>query len=162
VAGACRVWDLRIERVIKQGFACPKFREAHGKGRDYADPTSFFGTPGFEQLDALCNRRIGKDKPDNVAPTSIWLSGVDALNLLNTSKRKTTVYGIMCEELPPDMAYTHAGFHAFLIIEGPEEASVQRWALQRTIQVMCKHAPIPSQGMLQGPRSVCVNLIGCI
>jgi hypothetical protein len=148
VAVPCRAWDLQVERVIKQRFACPEFREAHGKARCYADPANFFGTPAFEQLDVICNGRIGKERPEGVAPTSIWLNGVDTLNLVNNSKRKTTVYGIKCEELPPDIAYTHSGFHAFLIIEGPEEASVQRWALQRTIQVMCKHAPIPSPGTL--------------
>jgi hypothetical protein len=106
--------------VIERRLACPKFREAHEKGRDYADRTSYFGTPGLEQLDVLCNRQIGKDKLGDVAPTSVWLNGVDAVNLVNNSRRKSAVHGIMCEELPPELAYTHAGFHAYLIIEGPE------------------------------------------
>jgi hypothetical protein len=146
---ACRWWDLQIERVIRQQWARPKFRAAHGEGRDYNDPTNYFGSPGFEELDAITGGNIGKGRPPNTPPCSMWWLGADALCLTTWSKRKTTAYGIFCEELPPDMSRTNdAGWGVVIVIEGEEEATDQGYCLQRTVSVLKKHCPMPTNGKL--------------
>jgi hypothetical protein len=88
----CRYRDLQIEGVINSRFADPQFREAHGKGRDYQDATNLFTSPAFEELDAICDGRLGKNKPDHVASTSLWSLGSDAVNLATFTNKKSRVW----------------------------------------------------------------------
>jgi hypothetical protein len=142
----CRIWDLRIERVIMSRFADPQFRAAHGKGRDYDDPTNFFGSPGFRELDEICQGRIGRHKPEAVAPTSMWCLGEDALNLTTFTKHKTGVAGLRSEELPPRMSHTRAAFEPLIIME--DDVADPSDCFSRTIEILLKHGPIPSKGSL--------------
>jgi hypothetical protein len=151
----CRWWDLHIERVIKGKFANPEFRAAHGKGRDYDDPTSYFASEGFHQLDAITGYKVGMNRDHATTyPTSMWLCGADALNLITWGSAKTTACGVLCEELPADMGSTNDAWGIFLVIEGPEEATDQRYCLERTISVMKKHAPMPTAGTHTKPSPI--------
>jgi hypothetical protein len=145
----CRYWDLQIEDVIKSRFADPQFREAHGRGRDYQDATNLFTSPAFEELDTICDGRLGKNKPDHVASTSLWSLGSDAVNLATFTKKKSNVCGLRCEELPPHLCQTKCSFEPFIIIE--DDAADQTDCLKRTIDVLLKHSPIPSAGKITPP-----------
>jgi hypothetical protein len=149
----CRIWDLRIERVVSSRFADPQFRAAHGKGRDYDDPTNFFGSPGFRELDEICHGKIGRHKPVAVAPTSIWCLGEDALNLTTFTKHKTGVAGLRSEELPSRMSHTRAAFEPLIIME--DDVADPSDCFSRTIDVLLKHGPIPSKGSLSISLPIC-------
>jgi hypothetical protein len=140
----CRIWDLRIERVISSRFADPQFRAAHGKGRDYDDPTNFFGSHGFRELDEICQGMIGRRKPVAIAPTSMWSLGEDALNLTTFTKHKTGVAGPRSEELPARMSHTRAAFEPLIIME--DDVADPSDCFSRTIDVLLKHGPTPSKG----------------
>jgi hypothetical protein len=137
---------LRIERVIASRFADPKFRQAHGQGREYEDSTNFFASPGFKELDAICGGRIGSNRPADVAATSMWSVGEDALNLTTFTKHKTGVAGLKSEELPPHLSHTHAAFEPLLIME--DDVADPADCFKRTVDVLLKHSPIPSGGMI--------------
>jgi hypothetical protein len=141
-----RFWDLGIERVIASRFADPKFRQEHGQGRDYEDATNFFASPGFQELDTICGGRIGKNRPADVVATSLWSLGQDALNLTTFTKHKTGVAGLKSEELPPHLSHTHAAFEPLIIME--DDVADPSDCFKRTVDVLLKHCPIPSVGMI--------------
>lgn len=143
----CRWWDLEIERVVRGKFANQKFREAHGLGRDYDDPASYFGSEGFRILDEVMGFKVGKHRLPATSPTSMWKIGADAVNLITWGSSKHTAYGVCCEELPPDMGTTNSAWGVVVVIEGDEEATNQRYCLERTVQVLKKHAPMRSEGI---------------
>jgi hypothetical protein len=149
----CRYWDLKIEEIIRSRFADPQFRAAHGTGRDYEDPTNMFAcSTAFEELDAICEGKIGKHKPEEFPDTSLWSLGSDAVNLTTFTKKKTNACGLRCEEMPPHLSHTKCSFEPFIIIE--DDAADQTDCLKRTIDVLLKHSPIPSAGEFHLPNTV--------
>jgi hypothetical protein len=76
----------------------------------------------------------------------MWGVGQNALNLATFTKHMTGVTGLKSEELPPHLSHTHAAFEPLLIME--DEATDAADCFKRTVDVLLKHSPIPSGGMV--------------
>ena len=144
----CSYCDFGIATCIQACFKDPHFRAAHGRGRQYTDPSNFFASKAFKELDGLCNNLIGSQRPADISPTSVWQIGADGVRLITFGQRSAMVFAVRCEELPADMAYTSNAWQPFLIIEGPKEPTNLSHVLRNTVKTLCKHAPIPSPGVL--------------
>ena len=141
---ACRFWDFGIAESVKMCFQDDSFRNAHGRGRNHSDPSSYFASKAFLALDEKCGWKLGRWRPGDCTASSLWQIGADGVRLITFDQRTATVYAIRCEELPANMGCIRAAWQPFLIVEGPKESTNVTHILSSTIKTLCKHAPIRS------------------
>lgn len=141
---SCRYWDLGIENAISKFLEDPEIR-AHVKSRAHRsthDPSSFYGSQNFQDLDTDCAGILTQENP--TANTMLISLGGDGVQLLNWGARTATVIALKCEDLPPHLIQTARAVSPLIIIEGPSEPSILDHVLRKTVTFLHNHAPSTS------------------
>jgi hypothetical protein len=129
-------------------WANPKFRRSWCSAVDYDDPASFHGSQCFKQLDAECGgfRRHGQPATAGGSEheTMFMQAGGDGLNMNIFGCHSAQVFGLRCEDLHPDDAYTRLAWRIVLVVEGPKECTNLNHALQPLVDEFLRYSPILS------------------
>lgn len=133
------MWDFGIERALASLLEDADIRALvkNQEHRTTDEPSTFYGSPHFRQLDADCAGAL-----TNRCVRTILLSlGGDGVQLLNWGKRTATVIAAKCEDMPQHLVQTGRAVTPLLIIEGPDEPSHLNHILMRTVDFLVRHAP---------------------
>jgi hypothetical protein len=140
-----RCWDFGLVNVVKDMWACSKFRKSWCSEVDYNDPASFHGSKAYFQTEDDCGgllRHGCEPVPGGPQYETMHIQlGGDGLNMNIFGCYSAQVFGVRCEDMHADDSFTRMACRVLYVVEGPKECTNHNHILQPTIDAAMRYCP---------------------